>query len=429
MTLLQRARDGIITPAISAVARAEELDPETVRRGVAEGRLVIPQNRRRQFPPVGIGAGLSTKVNANIGTSPSHGNLDEELGKLDVCVKAGAHSLMDLSTGGDLVVIRRAIIAEAPLMVGTVPLYGLASRLEGQGQGILAMEPEALFDEIGRHCADGVDFITVHCGVTQAALGQLEQCPRLLGIVSRGGSLLARWMGYHGRENPLFQQFERLLEICAAHDVTLSLGDGLRPGALLDSSDAAQIHELTTLGQLATRARRRGVQVMVEGPGHVPLDQIAGHVQLQKRLCDGAPFYVLGPLPTDIGAGYDHITSAIGGALAAMHGADFLCYVTAAEHLRLPTIDEVREGVIAARLAAHCGDLVKLGQRAQGRDRAVSAARRRLDWQGMFDNLLDPVMARHKRGQSEDADRDVCSMCGELCAIRTFQKFCEDKKP
>jgi phosphomethylpyrimidine synthase len=409
------------------VARAEDLEPEEVRRAVAEGRIVIPQNRRRQFPPLGIGRGLSTKVNANIGTSPSHANLDEELVKLDVCVKAGAHSLMDLSTGGDLRAIRRAIIADAPLMVGTVPLYGLASRLERQGQGFVGMEPDALFDEIEGHCADGVDFITVHCGVTQAALGHLEQCPRLLGIVSRGGSLLARWMGYHGRENPLFQQYDRLLDICADHDVTLSLGDGLRPGALLDSSDAAQIHELTTLGQLASRARRRGVQVMVEGPGHVPLDQIAGHVQLQKRLCDDAPFYVLGPLPTDIGAGYDHITSAIGGALAAMHGADFLCYVTAAEHLRLPTIDEVREGVVAARLAAHCGDVVKLGPRAHRRDQAVSKARRRLDWEAMLDQVLDPVMARHKRRHSEDAQREVCSMCGELCAIQTYQKYCEDK--
>jgi phosphomethylpyrimidine synthase len=419
-TQLQLARAGEITSQMREVARAEALEPERIRDGVARGTIVIPRNRRRTFYAVGVGEGMFTKVNANIGTSRSHANIDEERAKLDACVQAGAHAVMDLSTGGDLPAIRRAILDASPVMVGTVPIYAVASRLEGE---ILGMTAQMLLDEIELQCDQGVDFITVHCGITQSALERLRESRRLLGIVSRGGSLMARWMGHHEQENPLFTHFDHLISICAEYDVTLSLGDGLRPGAIADASDAAQLEELATLGQLGRRARERGVQVMIEGPGHMPLDQVAGHVQLQKRLCDSAPFYVLGPLPTDTGAGHDHVVAAIGGAVAAMHGADFLCYVTSAEHLRLPTIEETREGVIATRLAAHAGDVVKLGERAMERDRAVSRARAALDWEAMYADLLDPALARHKRTDSEDAERDVCSMCGDLCAIRTYARF------
>lgn len=423
MTQLTEAQAGRTTPQMLEVAAAEGLPAEQIRDGVASGSIVIPFNRHRRFSARGIGAGLFTKVNSNIGSSLSHHDLDEELGKLKVSVDAGADSVMDLSTGGDLRRIRRAIIDASPVMVGTVPIYAVAAELQERGADILDMTADMLFAEIEAQCEEGVDFVTVHCGVTRAALERLAACPRVGGMVSRGGSLLARWMGHHGRENPLFEKYDRLLELCAAHDVTLSLGDGLRPGSILDASDGAQLDELVTLGELTRRARERGVQAMIEGPGHVPLDQVAANVQLEKVLCDGAPFYVLGPLTTDIAAGYDHIAAAIGGAVAAMHGADFLCYVTAAEHLRLPTIEEVREGVVATRLAAHSGDIVKLGERALRRDRAVSEARRKLDWDGMFEHMLDPVMARHKRQHSEDADRDVCTMCGDLCAIKTFEKF------
>jgi phosphomethylpyrimidine synthase len=423
MTQLIEASEARLTRQMHEVAGTEGIPVEQVCEGVASGRIVVPANRHRDRKAVGIGADLFTKVNSNIGTSPSHHNLDEELGKLKVSVDAGAHSVMDLSTGGDLRAIRRAILNESPVMVGTVPIYAVASQLQQQGESILSMTPDMLFDEIAVQCEEGVDFITVHCGVTRQALERLAKTPRIAGMVSRGGSMLARWMGHHGRENPLYEEYDRLLELCREHDVTLSLGDGLRPGSIHDASDAAQLDELVTLGELAKRAHGAGVQAMIEGPGHVPLDQVAEHMRLQKILCHGAPFYVLGPLVTDIAAGYDHIAAAIGGAVAAMSGADFLCYVTAAEHLRLPTIEEVREGVVATRLAAHAGDVVKLGKRASERDREMSIARRKLDWDGMFAHALDPVMARHKRLHSEDAGRDVCTMCGDLCAVKTFEAY------
>jgi phosphomethylpyrimidine synthase len=423
-TQLIEAREGRTSEQMRQVAADEGVPVDRLREAVARGRVVIPFNTSRQFDAVGIGEGLSTKVNANIGTSGSHCEPEEELRKLEACVRAGAHAVMDLSTGTGLNRMREKVLAASPIMVGTVPIYAVAAELDRRGEAIEAMTADGLFTEIETQCRQGVDFITVHCGVTRAALACLEERPRLLGVVSRGGSMLSRWMMKNERENLLLTDFDRLLDLCVAYDVTLSLGDGLRPGAIADASDPAQIEELTTLGRLALRARRRGVQAMIEGPGHVPLDQVAGQIQLQKQLCDGAPFYVLGPLVTDIGAGHDHVSAAIGGAVAAMSGADFLCYVTSAEHLRLPTVAEVREGVIATRLAAHAGDIVKLGERASRRDRAVSDARRRLDWEGMYDQLLDPVAARHKRSDSEDAERDVCSMCGDLCAVKTFDGIC-----
>jgi phosphomethylpyrimidine synthase len=428
LTQLESARAGQLTRAMEQVAASEGLPAETVRDEVAAGRVVIAANVHRDFPARGIGRGCFTKVNANIGTSLSHDDLAEELRKLEVTVSAGADAVMDLSTGGDLTAIRREILAASPLPVGTVPIYAVGARLAAAGQGILALEPDMLFEEIEAQCEQGVDFITVHCGVTRRVLERLATRPRLMGIVSRGGSLLARWMGAAGRENPLYEQYDRLLSIVRRHDVTLSLGDGLRPGSVLDAHDAAQLDELTTLGELAARAYAAGVQAMIEGPGHVPLNQVEASIQMQKRLCGDAPFYVLGPLTTDIAAGYDHVAAAIGGALAAAAGADFLCYVTAAEHLRLPTVEEVREGVVATRVAAHSADIVKLGERALARDRRMSEARKRLDWEGMFAAALDPVMARHKRSHSEDSGRDVCTMCGELCAVRTCALYVEEEQ-
>ena len=420
VTLLDQISAGKTPEAVRQVAVAEGIETEVLLARVAAGRVVIPRNARRGFVARGIGEGLTTKVNANIGTSPHRCCLEEELVKLRVALEAGADSMMDLSTGGDLEAIRTELAGRCPVMLGTVPIYALAARLERDGRAVEEMTVDEIFDAVAAQCASGVDYITVHCGTTRRALEALGSQRRTLGIVSRGGAILAAWMTARGAENPLHAGFDRLLEIARAHDVTLSLGDSLRPGSVHDATDAGQIEELVTLGELARRARRAGVQAMIEGPGHVPLDQVAEHVRLQKRLCDGAPFYLLGPLTTDRAAGHDHIAAAIGGAVAAAAGADFLCYVTPAEHLRLPAAEEVREGVVAARIAAHSGDLVKGAGRARELDRAMSEARARLDWEGMLAAAIDPQAARSKRAASEAAGEDVCTMCGRLCAIRTF---------
>lgn len=417
MTQLSQARDGVITPEMRRIAAEEKIDAEILRRKVAEGRVVIPKNISRDFMVRGIGEGLRTKINANIGTSPEHADIDEEIAKLQVAVASGADSVMDLSTGGNLDAIRKAILEKSCVMVGTVPIYGAAARLLQRDKQIIQMTADGLFDEIEIQCEQGIDYITVHCGITRRSLEILERTPRVAGIVSRGGSILALWMKHHHRENPLYEQFDRLLEIAYKYDVTLSLGDGLRPGAIADAGDRAQFEELVTLGDLARRARARGVQVMIEGPGHVPVSQIKANVQLEKSICDGAPFYVLGPLTTDIAPGYDHITSAIGGAVAAAEGADFLCYVTPAEHLRLPTLSEVREGVFAARIAAHSGDIAKGVAGAVEWDLLMSRYRRELDWEGMYRVALDSELARSKRRNSEAYDQVVCTMCGKLCSI------------
>ncbi|MCX6640813.1 MAG: phosphomethylpyrimidine synthase ThiC [bacterium] len=417
MTQLSEALAGVITPEMLEVARQESIDPEWLRQKIAAGRTVIPKNRRREFMVRGIGQGLRTKVNANIGSSGEHYDLEEEIAKLQVAVAAGADSVMDLSTGGDLDGIRQAILEKSCVMVGTVPIYGAAARILQKGDQLVQLKVDGLFDEIEQQCLQGIDYITVHCGVTQRALDILEKSPRVCGVVSRGGSILALWMKHHHCENPLYEYFDRLLDIAYEYDVTLSLGDGLRPGAIADAGDQAQIEELVTLGGLARRAREKGVQVMIEGPGHVPLQDIVAHVQMEKSICDGAPFYVLGPLTTDVAPGYDHITSAIGGAIAAGAGADFLCYVTPAEHLRLPTLAEVREGVFAARIAAHSGDIAKGIAGVMDWDRQMSEYRRALDWEGMYSVALDPELARSKRRNSEAYDQIVCTMCGKLCSI------------
>lgn len=423
-TQLSMAKQGKITPQMQQVAADEGKTPEEIRDLVARGEVVIPYNRQRNFRAVGIGRGLRTKINANIGASSLRSLEEEELHKLDVAVHAGAHSVMDLSTGGNLEEIRRIILEKSPVMVGTVPVYDLATQNK-----MNPLNPDDLFAVIENHARVGVDFITVHCGITRQSLHILDnmQAPRVCGIVSRGGSLMAADIARTGRENPLFEQFDRLCDICFEYDVTLSLGDGLRPGALADANDSAQIAELMILGSLTRRARDRGVQVMIEGPGHVPLHQITAAVQMEKRICDGAPFYVLGPLVTDIAPGYDHITSAIGGAIAAAAGVDFLCYVTPAEHLRLPDANDVHEGVMAARIAAHAGDIAKGIVGARDWDDTMSRARKALDWETMYRLALDPEKARRMREMSEAAGSDVCTMCGPLCAVRTDNERCRYK--
>ncbi len=413
MTQLLKARNGEVTPEMIQVAREESLEPEEIMKLVEEGSVVIPKNKLRDFKAVGIGKGLRTKINANLGTSPKRIDINEELEKLNSAVQAGADAVMDLSTGGNLDKCRDAVIKASPLMVGTVPLYQIATHT-----GFEEIEADKIFDVILRHAKSGVDFVTVHCGVTKDLLPQiLDSKDRIMGVVSRGGGLLSAWMHKNGKENPLYEEYDRLLDIAAEYDVTLSLGDGLRPGSVLDASDQLQLEELFTIGRLASRAFDRGVQCMVEGPGHVPLDQIAMNVQLEKRICNNAPFYVLGPLTTDIAAGYDHITSAIGGAVAAAAGADFLCYVTPAEHLRLPTVADVRMGVIAARIAAHSGDIVKGVKGAREKDRLMSEARKKLDWESMYKLAIDPACARRFRQESESYGEEVCTMCGSYCPI------------
>ncbi len=428
MTQLSQARQGIITEAMEQVAEDENCSAESVRKGVASGRIVIPKNVNRNFRARGIGSGLRTKVNANLGTSPEHFDTDEELVKLKTAVNAGADSVMDLSTGGDLKVVRKLILDHSPVMVGAVPIYAVASEMNLQGRPFYEMEPDMLFASIEEQCRQGLDYITVHCGVTRQASELARESGRVAGIVSRGGALLSSWMHHNKRENPLYEAFDRLLAIAFEYDVTLSLGDGLRPGAIADATDNAQIEELVILGGLARRARKAGVQVMIEGPGHVPLNQIAANMQLEKELCDGAPFYVLGPLTTDCAPGYDHITAAIGGAVAAAAGADFLCYVTPSEHLCLPDMEDVRQGVIAARIAAHSGDIAKGLPGAMERDIKMSQCRKALDWKGMFSLALDPILPAKRRGDSEAGEKQVCTMCGDLCAVKIHNTISDNKE-
>ena len=426
--LIQQARQGIVTPEVQQVAATETVDGQYILSEIAQGRIIIPLNtKRKNCKPIGIGKGLSTKINANIGTSKDCVNLDDELKKLDVSIKAGADTIMDLSTGGDIDAIRREILQRSTVPVGTVPLYQAAIEAVRAKKTIVDMTAEDMFRVIEKQAEDGVDFITVHCGLTREAAGRIKKEGRLMDVVSRGGSFTIAWMIHNKKENPLYEHFDRLLDIAAAYDMTLSLGDGMRPGCIADATDRGQIQELITLGELAQQALARGVQVMIEGPGHVPIDQIITNVQLQKRLCHGAPFYVLGPLVTDAAPGYDHITSAIGGAIAASNGADFLCYVTPAEHLRLPTLEDVREGVIASKIAAHAADIAKGVKGAMDRDIAMAKCRKKLDWEGQISASLDPERARLYRDSRKPADSDVCTMCGEFCAIKVLnQQECWD---
>ncbi len=423
MTQLELAREGTISPQMKAVAKSEGVTAEFIRQGVANGTIVIPSNiKHTNLAPCGIGRGLRTKINANIGTSSDYGDINTELEKLRIAVDVGADTVMDLSTGGDISAIRRAIIAASSVSIGTVPIYQAGIEAIAKYGAIVKMSADNIFAVIEENCRDGVDFITVHCGVTRPAIARLKQQGRVADVVSRGGAFLIGWMLYNERENPLYEQYDRLLGLAREFDVTLSLGDGMRPGSLADATDRPQLEELLTLGELVERARQAGVQAMVEGPGHLPLNQIEANVQLEKTICKGAPFYVLGPLVTDVAAGYDHITGAIGGAVAAAAGADFLCYVTPAEHLGLPDAEDVRQGVIASRIAAHAADIVKGVKRASDWDRKMSIARKKLDWTEQAKLSLDPERSRQGHA-AHSSTGTACSMCGQYCAMALMEKY------
>ena len=423
MTQLELAKEGIISSQMKLVAQQEGVDAEFIRQGVAKGTIVIPANiNHTNLVPCGIGQGLKTKVNANIGTSSDFGSIDTELEKLRVAIDCGADTVMDLSTGGDISAIRRAIIASSSVPIGTVPIYQAGIEAIDKRGAIVKMTIDDLFAGIEEHAGDGVDFITVHCGVTRSAVAKLKQQGRVTDVVSRGGAFLIGWMLYNERENPLYEYYDRLLEIAREFDVTLSLGDGMRPGSLADATDRAQVEELLVIGELVQRAQQAGVQAMVEGPGHLPLNQIEANVQLEKAICKGAPFYVLGPLVTDIAAGYDHITGAIGGAIAAAAGTDFLCYVTPAEHLSLPDPEDVKQGVIASRIAAHAGDIVKGVNGAEDWDKRMAMARKKLDWKEQARLSLDPELSRQVHSKHASAGV-ACSMCGEFCAMELMEKY------
>jgi phosphomethylpyrimidine synthase len=423
MTKLELARKGIVSPQMKHVAEKEGLETDVIMQGLAEGEIIIPANvNHTNLIPCGIGKGLRTKVNANIGTSSDFCDLNTELIKVQTAIGFGADTVMDLSTGGDIPAIRRAIISASAVPVGTVPIYQAGiEAIENRG-AIVNMSVDDIFTVIREHAKDGVDFMTVHCGVTRASVARLKKQGRITDVVSRGGAFLIGWMLHNDAENPLYQFYDRLLDLALEYDFALSLGDGLRPGCLADATDRAQIEELIILGELVEHSREIGVQAMVEGPGHLPLDQIATNVQLEKSLCRGAPFYVLGPLVTDIGAGYDHITAAIGGAIAAAAGADFLCYVTPTEHLSLPNVEDVKEGVIASRIAAHAADIVKGIKGAKEWNEQMSRARRALDWETQAKLSLDTELSQqiHSKIPAEGA---TCSMCGKYCAMAIIEKY------
>jgi phosphomethylpyrimidine synthase len=422
MTQLESAREGIVTEEMIRAAEAEQVPPTFLRDGIAAGTIVLCHNTgRRTGRPLAVGKGLRTKVNANVGTSADDADLGKELEKVRTAVASGADAVMDLSTGGPVDEIREAILAETDVCLGSVPLYQAAlETVRTRKRLIVDMTAEDIFAGIVKQVEDGVDFITVHCGVTRSTVERMRGEGRLMDVVSRGGAFTIEWMAHNRLENPLFEHYDRLLQIARERDVVLSLGDGFRPGCLADATDRAQVHELILLGELCQRAQAVGVQVMIEGPGHMPLGQIEANVLLQKRLCHGAPFYVLGPLVTDIAPGYDHIACAIGGAIAAAAGADFLCYVTPSEHLRLPTVEDVREGVMASRLAAHAADIAKGVPGAVDRDIRMARARKRLDWEGQFAEALDPARARRLRAESGVAGHGACTMCGAFCAYKVM---------
>ncbi len=424
MTQLTKARSGITTPEMEIVAEKEKVNVLELRDKIAQGRVVIPANiKHKGLVPCGVGEGLFIKVNANIGTSSDKISLQDELTKLEVAVEAGADTVMDLSTGGDIDLCRRRILESSKVPIGTVPIYQAVVEIAEKRGGLIRLTVDDVFEVIEKHAADGVDFITVHCGLTRTALDLLKRQGRVTDIVSRGGSFLATWMLHHDRENPLYEHFDRLLAIVKKYDVTLSLGDGLRPGCLADATDRAQIHELMTLGELTKRAWEKDVQVMIEGPGHVPLNQIKANVILQKQLCHHAPFYVLGPLVTDIAAGHDHVACAIGGAVAGEAGADFLCYVTPTEHLCLPGVEDVREGVVVTKIAAHAADIARGHKLAIDRDRKMAEARKNLDWETQIGLAIDPKKAKRLREENPPLEEDACTMCGKYCAIKQVREY------
>lgn len=421
MTQLEAARAGRITEQMEAVAAYEGWDADTLRQEVAAGRVAIPANHAHTcLRPYGIGRKLKTKVNVNLGTSRDCMDPEMEWGKVRSALAMGAEAIMDLSSYGDTAVFRRRLVAECPAMLGTVPIYDAIVYYNKALKDITAQE---WLRVLRMHAEDGVDFVTLHCGLTRRMIDLLRRHPRKTSIVSRGGSLMFAWMAMTGQENPFYEYYDEVLEICREHDCTISLGDACRPGCLADAGDLCQTEELVLLGDLTRRAWAAGVQVIVEGPGHVPLDQVAAQMQLQRTVCQDAPFYVLGPLVTDVAPGYDHITAAIGGAAAASAGAAFLCYVTPAEHLRLPTLEDMKEGIVAARIAAHAADIAKGIPGARDWDDRMSQARREVDWEGMFAQAIDPEKARRYRAESQPEQADTCTMCGKMCAVRNMNKI------
>ena len=420
-TQMDAARKGILTKELLAVAKKEQMEPEKLVKLVAAGQVVIPANKCHTcLDPNGIGSALRTKINVNLGTSRDLNDLDMELQKVNDAVAMGAESIMDLSSFGDTQKFRRKLTAECPTIIGTVPIYDAVVYYHKPLREITSEEWLQIAE---MHAKDGVDFLTIHVGINKNTAERFKKMKRLTNIVSRGGSIIFAWMEMTGQENPFYEHFDRLLDICQEYDVTLSLGDACRPGCLEDATDVSQLEELLTLGELTRRAWEKNVQVMIEGPGHMPLDQIAANMKIQQSVCKGAPFYVLGPLVTDVAPGYDHITAAIGGAIAASAGASFLCYVTPAEHLRLPNRDDVKEGIIASRIAAHAADIAKGIPGAKEWDRKMAQARARLDWEEQFSLAIDPEKARRYRAESKPEKEDTCSMCGNFCAVKNMNRI------
>jgi phosphomethylpyrimidine synthase len=420
-TQLESAKNGFFTPEMKdALNYDDHITKEYLIENIAKGTVVIPKNINHKFKARGIGKGLKTKVNANIGTSGKHFDINEEIEKLNVAINAGADSVMDLSTGGDLIQTRKLLLEKSPVMMGAVPIYATAAKFIQSKKNLHEITKDDIFKDLELQCQNGIDYITVHCGITKNTVETMLNSKRELGVVSRGGSILCSWIIKNGLENPLYEDYDRLLDIAYKYDVTLSLGDGFRPGSVCDSTDRGQVAELIILGELAKRAKEKNVQAMIEGPGHVPINEITSNILLQKKLCDEAPFYVLGPLTTDIAPGYDHITSAIGGGLAASVGADFLCYVTPAEHLLLPTLKDVHEGVIASKIAAHTGDIAKGIPSAIKKDQMITKYRKELNWDGIYSVAIDKNLAIKRRSESESDKEDICTMCGDLCAIKNF---------
>jgi len=418
MTQLEYAKRNIVSRLMKQIASIEAVKPQFILSRIKDGSVVIPNNSNRFVKkPCGIGKGLRVKINANIGTSPDNSNLNEEIKKLNTAVKYGADTVMDLSIGANLGKIRKTILDKSPIPVGTVPIYEIAANAREKKNDFLKFDITEILDSLEAQAKAGVDFFTIHAGVTRNNLAKLKERKRYLGVVSRGGAILSCWMNRYRRENPFFEHFDRILDIASKYDVTLSLGDGLRPGSILDANDNAQFAELKVLGELARRSRRKNVQVIIEGPGHVPLNKIRENILLEKKLCAGAPFYVLGPLVTDIASGYDHINASIGAALAASYGADFLCFVTGSEHLRLPSVEDVKQGVIASKIAAHAADITKNIPSAIEWDKQMSMARRKRDWKKQIKLSIDPERAAYLRTMSKPP-KDVCTMCGDYCSIK-----------
>ncbi|MEE0025062.1 phosphomethylpyrimidine synthase [Methanobrevibacter sp.] len=418
MTQKSEAVKGNITPEMEDVSKNENIDVDKLVKLIANGKVVIPKNINSNVKACGIGEGLTTKINANIGSSSKIDDLDLEINKAKLAVEYGADAIMDLSTGSDLKLFRKKIMEAIDVIIGTVPIYEAGVVTLAKGNEIIDMDPDDIFKAIENQAREGIDFMTLHCGITKDLVSKLEKQKRMMGIVSRGGTFMASWIKHNGEENPLYENYDYLLELSYEYDITLSLGDGLRPGCLADASDIPQIQELVNLGGLVKRAQDANVQVMVEGPGHMPLNQIKANMEIQKTICHGAPFYVLGPLVTDLAPGYDHITSAIGGAIAATSGANFLCYVTPAEHLSLPSLEDVKEGVIASKIAAEAADVAKGLPQVWEREREMAKARKEFDWEKQFDLAFDKSKPRTYRDKCELDDDEMCAMCGEYCAVK-----------